>query len=54
MKIYCKIGKSAEALEILEIMRDENIRPNEITYPLNSDTREEGGGGVRVRAIHAE
>lgn len=32
MKIYCKCGKSAEALEILEIMKEEKIRPNEITY----------------------
>ena len=32
MKIYCKCGKSAEALEILEIMKDEDIHPNEITY----------------------
>lgn len=36
MKIYCKSGQSAEALEILEIMRDEHIHPNEITYLPNS------------------
>lgn len=44
MKIYCKIGKSAEALEILEIMKEEDIHPNEITY-LDTDIERRGGEG---------
>jgi pentatricopeptide repeat protein len=42
MKIYCKCGKSAEALEILEMMKEEMIRPNEITYHVAAMSENEG------------
>jgi pentatricopeptide repeat protein len=49
MKIYCKCGKSAEALEILEIMKEESIHPNEITYLIYFESdrgKKEWEGGV--------